>query len=86
MAVLKVFSYEDLLTDQEMIDVEKRKLKETWEFSGIKILLLKINQRIHIPRSSVELRFQEKVPEVLGRLFAQGHQTRLSPWDSAPWF
>lgn len=61
-------------------------LKETWEFSGIKILLLKINQRIHIPRSSVELRFQEKVPEVLGRLFAQGHQTRLSPWDSAPWF
>lgn len=32
MAVLKVFLHEDLLTDQEMIDVEKRKLKETWEF------------------------------------------------------
>ena len=61
-------------------------LKETWDFSGIKILLLKIKQRMHIPRSSVELRFQEKVPEVLGRLFAQGHQTVLSPWDSAPWF
>ena len=32
MAVLKVFLHEDLLTSQEMIDVEKRKLKETWEF------------------------------------------------------